>query len=265
MKRRKRQLTAFEKELYHRHILLPEVSETGQVHLLESRVLVIGLGGLGSAALVYLSVCGVGEIGIADSDRVELSNLQRQILHGKEDVGKEKTRSAQQSVWRLRSDVRLNVYPMRITASNAQQIIAPYDFVIEATDNFESKFLINDVCVGLGKAFSHAGILGMYGQTMTIVPGAGPCFRCIFQEVPPPEIVETVEQSGVLGSVPGVVGALQATEAIKYLLNIGGLLVGRLLTWEGRSMVFREIKLPLEKRCEVCGSELLQEESAREE
>jgi molybdopterin-synthase adenylyltransferase len=245
-------LTDIERELYDLNIRIPEVGEDGQLKLFRSRVLVVGLGGLGSPALYYLAACGIGEIGIVDGDRVELSNLQRQILHGREDVGREKTVSAGRSIARLRPDLRLIPYSCRISEANADEIIAPYDFVIEATDNFESKFLINDACIRLGKAFSHAGILGMYGQTMTVVPGKGPCYRCVFGDSPPPGTVPTTREAGVLGTVPGVLGAVQATEAIKYLLGCGRLLVGRLLTWDALSMNFREIRLPEEMRCGVC-------------
>jgi molybdopterin-synthase adenylyltransferase len=245
-------LSEHHKTLFQRQILIPEIGEAGQLRLLQSRVLVIGLGGLGSTALYYLAACGVGEIGIVDSDRVDLSNLHRQILHGEEDVGTEKVFSARQSILRLRQDIRLTLYPSRITADNASEVIHPYDFVIEATDNFESKFLINDACVKMGKPFSHAGISGMYGQTMTVVPGKGPCFRCVFDEVPMPGTVITPEEAGVLGTVPGLFGIIQATEAIKYLTHCGDLLTGRLLTWDALSMTFREIKLPHEKRCYVC-------------
>jgi molybdopterin-synthase adenylyltransferase len=245
-------LNDFEKELYRRNIQLPEVGEEGQLKLLGSSVLIVGLGGLGSPALSYLAACGIGEIGIADGDRVEISNLQRQILHGRSDVGAEKTASAARSAARLRPDLRLNVYPNRISAANAAEIIAPYDFVIEATDNFASKFLISDACVRLGKAYSHAGILGMCGQTMTVVPGRGPCYRCVFGEAPLPGAVPTAQEAGVLGVVPGVLGAIQAAEAIKFLLNCGSLLVGRLLTWDALSMRFREIPLPFGAGCAVC-------------
>lgn len=246
-------LTALEQELYSRNIRIPEIGEEGQLKLLNSRVLIIGLGGLGSPALSYLAACGVGEIGIVDGDRVELSNLQRQILHGRDDLGRKKTASAARSVSRLRPDLRLIPYSCRISETNSREIIAPYDFIIEATDNFASKFLINDACVRLGKAFSHAGILGMYGQTMTIVPGAGPCYRCVFGDPPPPGAVPTTGDAGVLGAVPGVLGAIQAAEAIKYLLKRGRLLVGRLLTWDALDMRFREIPLPMEGRCGICG------------
>ncbi len=245
-------LTDLQREVYRRNILIPEIGESGQTRLMESRVLVIGLGGLGSPALYYLAASGIGEIGIADGDRVDLSNLQRQILHGRQAVGLEKTESARESVLRLREDVRLNVYPFRITAENAPGILERYDFVIDATDNFESKFLINDVCVSMGKAFSHAAAVGLHGQAMTVVPGEGPCFRCIFQGTPSEEAVESSDKVGVLGCVPGVFGIIQAAEAVKFLLGRGDLLVGRLLTWDLLTMTFREVKLPLSKRCEVC-------------
>ncbi len=245
-------LTDLEQELYSRNIRIPEVGVEGQIKLLNSRVLIVGLGGLGSPALYYLAACGIGEIGIVDGDRVDLSNLQRQILHGWEDVGKEKTDSARRRITELRSDLRLISYACRLSEANAREIIAPYDFVIEATDNFVSKFLINDVCVRLGKAFSHAGILGMYGQTMTVVPGKGPCYRCVFGDPPPPGAVPTTQEAGVLGAVPGVLGAIQAAEAIKYLLDCGRLLVGCLLTWDALAMRFREIPLPEDMRCGIC-------------
>lgn len=247
-------LSERQKTFFHRQIIIPEVGESGQLRLLQSSVLIIGLGGLGSPALYYLCSCGVGEIGLLDADRVELSNLNRQILHGEEDLGKEKTLSACQSAKRLRPDVRLNLYPLRLDETNASEIISRYDFIIEATDNFESKFLINDTCAKLKKPFSHAGILGMFGQTMTIIPGESPCFRCVFEEAPPPEAVKTTAQAGVLGTVPGLFGVIQANEAIKYLLHRGDLLTGRLLTWDAFSMIFREIRLPPQKRCGVCGS-----------
>jgi len=248
----KNELSEFDRELYQRNILLRDVGEAGQLKLFNSRVLIIGLGGLGSPALFYLAASGIGEIGIADSDWVDVSNLQRQILHGREDVGRQKTLSAQETITRLRPDLRLNHYPFRITRENAPAVIAPYDFIIEATDNFASKFLINDICVELGKPFSHAGILGAYGQAMTVIPGKGPCFRCVFENIPPPGAVETTDEAGVLGSVAGVFGCIQATEAIKYLLGCGRMLTGSLLTWDAFTMTFREIKLPPDKRCGLC-------------
>lgn len=252
MSERSLRLTDYEKSLYRRNISIPEVGETGQLRLLQSRVLIVGLGGLGSSALLYLAACGIGGLGMADSDRVELSNLQRQILHGHGDIGAEKTASAARTVRRIRPNIRLNLYPFSITADNASQIMSEYDFVIEATDNLASKFLINDVCVRVGKPFSHAGIIGMFGQTMTVVPGQTPCLRCIFEDIPEPASVKTTEQAGVLGCTAGVIGAIQAAEAIKYLLGCGELLKGRLLSWDALTMIFREVRLPLETRCEVC-------------
>ena len=247
------ELSEFDRALYQRNILLREVGEAGQLKLMQSRVLIIGLGGLGSPALFYLAACGIGEIGIVDSDWIDLSNLQRQILHGREDVGRQKTLSAQETILRLRPDLRLNRYPFRITEENALEVITPYDFVIEATDNFASKFLINDICVKLGKPLSHAGILGAYGQAMTIITGKGPCFRCVFETVPTPGDVETTDDVGVLGTVAGVFGCIQATEAIKFILGRGRLLTGRLLTWDAFEMSFREIRLSPNSRCAACG------------
>jgi molybdopterin-synthase adenylyltransferase len=251
--RHMRNLTEIEKKIYNRNMLLPEIGESGQLKLLGSRVLVIGLGGLGSPALFYLAAAGVGELGIVDGDTVDLSNLQRQILHGRADVGLDKTESAAVTISRLNPDLRLNIHKTVLCDGNASEIIGPYDFVVEATDNFSSKFLVNDACVRLGKPFSHAGVLGAYGQTMTVIPAAGPCFRCIFEEVPRPGTYDTPDRTGVLGSVAGVIGTIQATEAIKYLVGIEGLLVGRLLTWDALAMTFREIRLPANPSCTACG------------
>lgn len=246
-------LTETERHIYSRHILIPEIGEEGQEKLLGSSVLVVGAGGLGSPALYYLAACGIGRIGIADSDDVELSNLNRQILHGFADLGQSKTASARRSIERLRPTARIEEYPFRINARNGPEIAVTYDFVVEATDNFESKFLINDVCVEAGRAFSHAGILAMYGQAMTVVPGQSPCYRCVFQEPPAPGKVRSAAQAGVLGTVPGIFGAIQATETIKFLLGMEGLLTGALLTLDAATLTFRKIGLPMDKRCRVCG------------
>jgi molybdopterin/thiamine biosynthesis adenylyltransferase len=248
-----RPLTNTERDTYSRHILIPEIGQEGQAKLLGSSVLVIGAGGLGSPALYYLAACGIGRIGIADSDRVEPSNLNRQILHGRPDLGDGKTVSARRSIEHLRPDIEIEEYPFRIDSSNGPGIAASYDFIVEATDNFQSKFLINDICVGAGRAFSHAAILAMYGQTMTVIPGKSPCYRCVFQKPPAPGKVKTAAEAGVLGTVPGILGAIQATEAIKYLLGMDGLLTGALLTFDAAAMAFRKIRLPMDKRCRVCG------------
>ena len=247
-----RTLSEIERKIYSRNILIPQIGESGQLKLLESRVLIIGLGGLGSPALFYLAAAGVGNIGVADCDVVDYSNLQRQILHGRKDVGRNKTESAVETISRLNPDIRLEIYGA-ISAENIAETIASYDFIVEATDNFKSKFLVNDACMRLGKAFSHAGILGAYGQTMTVVPGQGPCFRCVFQEEPEEGTYETTSEAGVLGSVAGVIGTIQSIEAIKYLLGIGGLLTGRLLTFDALAMAFMEVKLSWNRECAVCG------------
>ncbi len=247
-----RPLSGAERNIYNRHILIPGIGEDGQSRLLNSSVLVIGAGGLGSPALYYLASCGIGHIGIADSDRVELSNLNRQILHGLPDLGRGKTASARSSIEHIRPDIEIDEYPFRIDGQNGPDIAADYDFIVEATDNFESKFMINDLCIKADRAFSHAGILAMYGQTMTVVPGQSPCYRCVFQSAPAPGKVQTTAQAGVLGTVPGVLGAIQATEAIKYLLGMDGLLTAALLTYDAAAMTFRKVKLPMDKRCQVC-------------
>jgi len=248
-----RSLTDNERQFYSRTILIPEIGEEGQLKLLNSSVLVVGAGGLGSPALYYLAASGIGRIGIADSDSVELSNLNRQILHGHPDLGEGKTTSARRSLEQLRPDLEIVEYPFRIERSNGPDIAKTYDFVVEATDNFQSKFLINDICIETGRAFSHAGILGMYGQTMTVVPGKSPCYRCVFTEAPAPGKVKTTAQLGVLGTVPGVLGTIQATEAMKYILGMDGLLTGALLTYDAAAMNFRKVRLPMDKRCRVCG------------
>jgi molybdopterin/thiamine biosynthesis adenylyltransferase len=247
-----RQLTDYERELFTRNILIPEIGEAGQLALLGSRVLVVGAGGLGSPALFYLAAAGIGNIGIADGDRVEVSNLQRQILHGAGDVGVEKTASAKDTLMHIRPDLKVELFNFRLDGGSARDLVAGFDFVVDASDSFESKFLINDACVGANRPFSHAGIRGLYGQTMTVLPGRSPCYRCVFQGKPEPGKVKGTAQEGVLGCVPGVLGAIQATEAVKYIVGIDGLLTGRLLTYNAANMVFREIKLPPDKRCDTC-------------
>ena len=241
-------------ERYSRHFALREIGVSGQKRLLASRILVIGAGALGSSALMYLAAAGVGPIGIADYDTVEPSNLQRQIIHSVDSVGKKKVLSAGQAVGRLNPDVDVNLYCERMTADNIRKIISDYDFVIDGTDRFESKFLINDACVLSQKPYSHAGSVRFEGQLMTYVPGRGPCLRCLLENVPPRETALTCSQAGVLGAVTGVLGSLQATEAIKYLLGIGELLVGKVLHFDGLTMQFRTVNLSEPNPdCAVCG------------
>ena len=240
-------------ERYSRNIILEQVGGAGQEKLLESKVLIIGAGGLGSPATLYLAAAGVGTIGIVDSDKVELTNLQRQILHHTTDVGVEKVKSAENKIQAINPDIIVKTYQARLTAKNISKIIRQYDFVIDATDNFSAKFLINDACYFEKIPFSHAGILKFYGQLITILPGKTTCYRCIFNAPPPADAVPTCAQAGVLGVLAGVIGSLQATEAIKYLLGIGDLLTGTLLTYDALQMDFRAVNFNRNHDCPLCG------------
>lgn len=248
------EFTREQKERYSRHILLEGVGEEGQQKLLASKVLVIGAGGLGSPAAMYLAAAGVGTIGIVDADEVELSNLQRQIIHSTEDLGKAKVLSAKETMQKMNPDVTVNTYQMIINSTNIRKVMEEYDYIIDATDNFPAKFLINDACVMAKKPFSHAGVVGFQGQLMTYVPGKSPCYRCVFQEPPKKEEVISCKDVGIIGVVPGVIGSLVAAEAMKYLLGIGELLTGYLLTYDVLKMEFRKVKLPVDTSgCMVCG------------
>lgn len=241
-------------ERYSRHIILKEVGVKGQKKLLNSSVLIIGAGGLGAPAALYLAAAGVGRIGIADADVVDLSNLQRQVIHATADVGKPKVDSAKETMNAINPDVKVETYHTFIASDNIMDLIKDYDFIIDGTDNFPAKFLINDACVMAKKPFSHAGIIRFKGQLMTYVPGQGPCYRCVFKNPPPKDAVPTCKQAGVIGAMGGVIGSLQAMEAIKYLLGIGELLTGYLLTYDALKMEFRKIKLPKDTSdCAVCG------------
>lgn len=242
-------------ERYSRHIILEDIGVKGQEKLLNSKVLIIGTGGLGAPAALYLGAAGIGTIGLVDGDTVDLSNLQRQVIHSSADVGKAKVISGKESINAINSDVNVITYQERATADNIKDIIKDqdYDFILDGTDNFPVKFLINDACVMLKKPFSHAGIIRFQGQTMTYVPGKGPCYRCVFKNPPPPDVVPTCQQAGVLGVMGGVIGTIQATEAIKYITGVGNLLTGYLLTYDAKKMEFRKVKLGADKNCAVCG------------
>ncbi len=240
-------------ERYSRNIILKEIGGKGQKRLLRSKILVIGAGGLGSPVALYLAAAGVGTIGIADGDRVDLSNLQRQVIHFTDDVGIPKADSAKEKINRLNPDVNVVVHKEMVFASNARKIMAGYDFVIDGTDNFPAKFLINDACVLIGKPYSHAGILRFDGQTTTVLPGKSACYRCLFVAPPPVGAVPTCSEAGVLGGMAGVIGAIQAVEALKYVLGLGELLTDRLLVFEALSMRFREVKVKRNPACPVCG------------
>ena len=222
-------------ERYSRHIILKEVGAKGQKKLLNAKVLIIGAGGLGAPAAMYLAAAGVGTIGIADADEVDLSNLQRQIIHATSDVGKAKVQSAKETMEAINPDVTVNTYRTFIDSENIMDIIKDYDFVIDGTDNFPAKFRFK-------------------GQLMTYVPGQGPCYRCVFKNPPPKDAVPTCKQAGVIGAMGGVIGSLQAMEAIKYILGVGDLLTGYLLTYDALKMEFRKIKLPSDtSKCPICG------------
>ena len=240
-------------ERYSRHIILKEVGGKGQQKLFDGRVLIIGAGGLGAPIALYLAAAGVGTIGIADADAVDLSNLQRQVIHFTPDVGKPKVESAREKMQAINPDAVVRTYREWVSAANIGAIIADYDFVIDGTDNFAAKFLINDACVMAGKPYSHGGILAFDGQTLTVKPGESACYRCIFPEPPPKDAIPTCSQAGVIGVLPGVLGTIQATEAIKFLLGAGELLTDRLLTYNALRMKFREVPLKRRAGCPVCG------------
>ncbi len=248
---------------YARNIALDGFGPGGQERLLASRVLIVGAGGLGSAAALYLAAAGVGALGLLDGDAVDLSNLQRQILHRTADVGRRKVLSAQEKIEALNPDVKVEVHDTWATPSNIAALIRPYQFVIDATDNFAAKFLINDACYFERIPFCHAGILEFEGQLMTVLPGRTACYRCLFHAPPP-----AASPRGVLGAVPAVIGSLQATEAIKFLLGIGTLLTDSLLTYSALTMEFRKLRVARDDHCPLCGrtprvTELKEEPGAR--
>ncbi|MHB8111466.1 MAG: HesA/MoeB/ThiF family protein [Syntrophorhabdaceae bacterium] len=240
-------------ERYSRNIILKEVGGKGQEKLLSSKVLIIGAGGLGSPAALYLSAAGVGTIGLADGDNVDISNLQRQVIHFTKDIGSSKVDSAREKITLLNPDVRVIAHKEMLTSGNIQGILGEYDFVIDGTDNFAAKFLINDACVLGGKPYSHAGILRFSGQTMTVLPHASACYRCVFISPPPVGAVPTCSQAGILGAIAGTIGTIQAVEALKFLLNIGNLLSGHLLVHDALTMDFRKIPVKKNPVCPVCG------------
>ena len=239
---------------YNRHIILPEIRREGQEKLRGSSVLITGAGGLGSPVALYLAAAGVGVIGIADGDRVALENLQRQIIHTIKDIEKPKTESARDKIALLNPGVQIHVYPENLTRENAPAIIAPYDVIIDATDRLTAKFLLNEVCVREGKPLSHAGVRGFSGQAATVVPGRGPCLRCIFRDIPPAESLPVGTNVGVFGPVPGILGSIQAAETLKLLMGIGSPLVGRLLTFDALGMDMRIIPFDRNPRCPACGN-----------
>ena len=239
---------------YARHLALPEVGSAGQEKLRASRVVCVGAGGLGSPAALYLAAAGVGTLGLVDFDTVDVANLQRQILHGTADVGRPKTESARDTLSRLNPAVAIRLHTCRLGPANAREILAGYDLVVDGSDNFPTRYLTNDACVLLGKACVYGSVAGFTGQASVFAPHrGGPCYRCLFPEPPAPGTVPNCVEGGVLGVVPGIVGCLQATEALKLILGLGQSLLGRLLVFDALTLRFRELKLRRDPACPVCG------------
>lgn len=246
-------LSPEQKNRYSRHLLVPEVGEAGQAKLLDAKVLLVGAGGLGSPAGLYLAAAGVGTIGIVDSDVVDLSNLQRQVLHTNASVGRSKTESAAATITALNPDVRVVRHDLRLDSGNVMDVIAPYDVILDGCDNFSTKYLVNDAAVLTGKTNIYGSIFRFDGQASVFVPRQGPCYRCLYPEPTPPELAPSCDEAGVLGVLPGVVGLIQATEAIKVILGRGETLKGRLLTYDALNMTFKEYRVRRDPRCAVCG------------
>lgn len=246
-------LTNEEIRRYSRHLLMPEVGLTGQKKLKAASVLIIGAGGLGSPAALYLAAAGVGRIGLVDFDVVDESNLQRQILHGTSWVGKPKLASAKARLLDLNPDITVETHETVLTSANALEILKDYDIIIDGTDNFPTRYLVNDACVFLGKPLVYGSIFRFEGQATVFDARVGPCYRCLYPEPPPPGLVPSCAEGGVFGVLPGVIGAIQATEAIKLIIGQGEPLIGRLLLYDALSMRFRELKLRKNPACPVCG------------
>ncbi|MBI4822690.1 MAG: molybdopterin-synthase adenylyltransferase MoeB [Nitrospirae bacterium] len=238
---------------YSRHIILPEVGGKGQRKLLNAKVFIVGAGGLGCPVGYYLTAGGVGTIGIVDNDVVELSNLQRQIAHNIHTLGKPKVESAKATFESLNPDVRVNAIKGKLTKDNIKDILKDYDIVVDGSDNFPTRYLVNDACVMLGKPLVSGAILKFEGQVTTIVPNDGHCYRCLFEEPPPAGLVPSCQEAGVLGVMPGVIGSLQACEVIKLILGKGDILKNQLLIYNGLKTSFRKVKVPKNPDCPVCG------------
>ncbi len=246
-------LTPQEIARYSRHLLMPEVGLAGQERLKAAKVLLVGAGGLGSPLGLYLAAAGVGRIGLVDFDVVDFSNLQRQVLHGTPDVGRSKLLSAQEKLQAINPGVQLDLYETRLTAANALPICQPYDIVIDGTDNFPTRYLVNDACVLLKKPNVYGSIFRFDGQASVFHPPAGPCYRCLYPEPPPPGTVPSCAEGGVLGILPGLIGCIQATEAIKLILGRGSPLIGRLLLYDALQMSFQEYAIRRNPGCPLCG------------
>jgi adenylyltransferase/sulfurtransferase len=249
------QLTNDEIRRYSRHLIMPEVGMEGQKKLKEASVLLVGTGGLGSPAAMYLAAAGVGHIGLLDFDIVDESNLQRQVIHGQSTVGVKKVESARQRLLDINPHIKVTTYDTALNSENALEIFAPYDIIADGTDNFPTRYLVNDACTLLGKPNVYGSIFRFEGQLSVFDAKKGPCYRCLYSEPPPPGLVPSCAEGGVLGILPGVVGVLQATEVVKLILNTGDTMIGRLLLFDALSMKFRELKLRKDPNCVLCGAE----------
>lgn len=238
---------------YSRHILLPEVGGKGQKKIARSRMLIVGAGGLGSPAALYLAAAGVGTIGVIDSDVVDLSNLQRQVIHHTLDLGRPKVVSAKEKILALNPDVHVVTYEDRLSSKNALELIREYDVVLDGADNFPTKFLCNDACYFADKPLVHGGILRFDGRVTTIIPRKSACYRCVFKNPPPPGLVASCQEAGVIGVLAGIIGTIQATEALKLVLGVGRPLTNRMLDFDARRTAFREIKTKKNPNCPLCG------------
>jgi sulfur-carrier protein adenylyltransferase/sulfurtransferase len=253
-------LTEAQRARYSRHLMIPEVGEVGQAKLLRSKVLLIGAGGLGSPSALYLAAAGVGRLGIVDDDVVDESNLQRQILHTTDRVGMPKTESAKKAIHGLNPEVVVDEHRVRLNRDNALALFSQYDVIVDGSDNFGTRYLVNDACVILQKPNVHGSIFRFDGQATTFVPGSGrPCYRCLFPEPPPPELAPSCQEAGVLGVLPGIIGLLQAVEAMKLILGRGEPLVGRLLLYDALEQKFREVKYERDPQCPACGDHPMKE------
>lgn len=248
------ELSEEELRRYDRHLILPEVGLEGQQRLKDSSVLLIGAGGLGSPLGLYLAAAGVGRIGLVDFDRVDASNLQRQIIHGTSDIGRPKLDSAADRIGELNPHVVVEPHPVRLSSSNALQIARDYDVIVDGSDNFPTRYLVNDTCVLLGKPYVYGSVFRFEGQAAILATADGPCYRCLFREPPPPGMVPSCAEGGVLGVLPGLIGVIQATETIKLLLGIGETLAGRLLIVDALTMRFRTLTLTRDPDCPACGT-----------
>src|SRR5580704_6633699 len=253
------ELTREELARYSRHLILPDVGVEGQKRLKAARVLLVGAGGLGSPLALYLSAAGVGTLGIVDFDKVDVTNLQRQVVHGTADVGRSKIDSAAERIYDINPYVNVERFETRLTSDNALEIIREFDIVVDGTDNFATRYLVNDACVILGKPNVYGSIFRFEGQASVLATPEGPCYRCLFREPPPPGLVPSCAEGGVLGVLPGLVGTIQATEAIKLILGIGEPLVGRLLLIDALGMQFRTMKIRRDPTCPACGTHEIQE------